>query len=166
MSSLDFNAQIAGMRSTLQSFTRRFTNDRDESSDLVQDTILKALTNHNKFQQDTNLKGWLFTIMRNTFINNYRRNLRARISTDVTKEQRLLNLVDDHTFRQPQESMEFKEIWGNLHKLKDELLTPFKMHVSGYKYHEIAKHLKLPIGTVKNRIFHARKEIQKNLMGD
>lgn len=165
MSTLEFTTQVAGMRSTLQSFTRRFTNDRDESLDLVQDTMLKALTYKDKFQQDTNLKGWLFTIMRNTFINNYRRNQRARISKDSSKDQFVLNMREDHTFRQPQESMEFKEIWRNVHNLKDELLTPFKMHVSGYKYHEIADHLQIPIGTVKNRIFHARKEIQKNLSG-
>lgn len=165
MNPVDFTAQVAGMRSTLQSFTRRFTHDRDESLDLVQDTILKALIYRDKFQRDTNLKGWLFTIMRNTFINNYRRNRRARITKDASTDMKVLNLTDDHTFRQPQENMEFKEIWSNLHNLKDELLTPFKMHVSGYKYHEIAGHLHLPIGTVKNRIFHARKEIQKNLMG-
>lgn len=165
MTAIEFTHQLSGMRSTLQAFTRRFTHDRDESLDLVQDTILKALTYRDKFREDTNLKGWLFTIMRNTFINSYRKNQRARTSHDKTKDLHFLNVEESHTFNRPQESMEFKEIWRNVNGLRDELLIPFKMHTSGYKYQEIAEHLDIPIGTVKNRIFHARKEIQKNLQG-
>jgi RNA polymerase sigma factor (sigma-70 family) len=165
MTALEFTHEVASLQRTLQAFTRRFTNDRDESLDLVQDTMLKALTYRDKFRDDTNLKGWLFTIMRNTFINNYRKNQRARTSNDSSKDLYFLNVEEEHTFNRPQESMEFKEIWRNMNTVKDELMIPFKMHTSGYKYHEIAEHLKLPIGTVKNRIFHARKEIQKKLQG-
>jgi RNA polymerase sigma factor (sigma-70 family) len=165
MTALELTHQITSLRSTLKTFTRRFTNDREESSDLVQDTILKALIYKDKFTQDTNLKGWLFTIMRNTFINNYRKNQRARTSNDTTKELYYLNVEDTHTFNSPTSHYEYKDIWKNVNELKDELLVPFKMHTSGYKYHEIAKHMNLPIGTVKNRIFHARKEIQKKLTG-
>jgi RNA polymerase sigma factor (sigma-70 family) len=165
MTATEFTLQIAGLRGTLQTFTRRFTNDREESHDLVQDTMLKALIYKDKFRQDTNLKGWLFTIMRNTFINNYRRTQRARTSNDTTKDLYFLNVEEEHTFNRPQESMEFKEIWRNVNDIKEELLIPFKMYTSGYKYHEISEHLSIPIGTVKNRIFHARKEIQKRLQG-
>ncbi|HEY0768975.1 MAG TPA: RNA polymerase sigma factor [Sphingobacteriaceae bacterium] len=165
MTALEFTHQVASLRPMLQGFTRRFTNDRDESLDLVQDTILKALTYRDKFRDDTNLKGWLFTIMRNTFINNYRKNQRAKTTQDSSKDLYFLNVEDEHTFNRPQESMEFKEIWRNVNDIKDELIIPFKMHTTGYKYHEIAEHLDLPIGTVKNRIFHARKEIQKKLQG-
>lgn len=165
MNASEFTLEIAGLRSTLQSFTRRFTNDREESHDLVQDTMLKALMYRDKFRKDTNLKGWLFTIMRNTFINNYRRTQRARTSNDTTKDLYFLQVEEEHTFNRPQESLEFKEIWRNMNHVKDEFLTPFKMYTSGYKYHEIAEHLNIPIGTVKNRIFHARKEIQKRLQG-
>jgi len=165
MKTLEFTHEIAGLRSTLQTFTRRFTHDRDESLDLVQDTILKALTYRDKFRDNTNLKGWLFTIMRNTFINNYRKNQRTKTSHDTTKDLYFLNVEEEHTFNRPQESMEFREIWNNVNHLREELLTPFKMHTTGYKYHEIAAHLNIPIGTVKNRIFHARKEIQKRLHG-
>lgn len=165
MTAIEFTHQVASLRPMLQGFTRRFTNDRDESLDLVQDTILKALTYRDKFRDDTNLKGWLFTIMRNTFINNYRKNQRARTTQDTSKDLYFLNVEDEHTFNRPQESMEFKEIWRNVNDIKDELIIPFKMHTTGYKYHEIAEHLDLPIGTVKNRIFHARKEIQKKLQG-
>ncbi len=84
---------------------------------------------------------------------------------DKTEDLYFLNVEDIHTFNRPQESFEFDEIWNNVNRLKDELLIPFKMYSSGYKYHEIAEHLDIPIGTVKNRIFHARKEIQKRLQG-
>jgi RNA polymerase sigma factor (sigma-70 family) len=133
MTAIEFTHQIAGLRGTLQTFTRRFTHDKDESLDLVQDTILKALTYRDKFRQDTNLKGWLFTIMRNTFINNYRKNQRAKTSNDSTKDLYFLNVEEEHTFNRPQESLEFKEIWKNVNSIKEELLTPFKMHTTGYK---------------------------------
>ncbi|RAV98628.1 RNA polymerase sigma factor [Pseudochryseolinea flava] len=165
MTAIEFSYKIASLRSTLQTFTKRFTRDKEESHDLVQDTLLKALTYRDKFKEDTNLKGWLFTIMRNTFINNYRRVQRERTSHDRTKDLYYLNVEEDYTFNRPQESVEFKEIWQNVNHIKDEFLTPFKMYTSGYKYHEIAEHLHIPIGTVKNRIFHARKEIQKRLQG-
>ena len=165
MKTTEFGRTIENLRPTLRMFTHRFTSNREESQDLVQDTILKALTYKSKFKEDTNLKGWLFTIMRNTFINNYRKNQRAKTSNDTTKELYFLNVEDTHTFNRPHESIEFKEVWRNVNHMKDELLIPFKMHATGYKYQEIAKHLNIPIGTVKNRIFHARKEIQKKLVG-
>jgi RNA polymerase sigma-70 factor (ECF subfamily) len=165
MTAIEFTHQITSLSSTLKLFTRRFTSDREESSDLVQDTLLKALMNKDKFKQDTNLKGWLFTIMRNTFINNYRRNRREKTSHDNTKDLYFLNVVDNHTFHCPDSRYEYHDIWKNVNQLRDELLIPFKMYTSGYKYHEIAGNLQLPIGTVKNRIFHARKEIQKKLTG-
>lgn len=165
MTAIEFTHQIASLRGSLQTFTRRFTTDKEESLDLVQDTILKALMYRDKFREDTNLKGWLFTIMRNTFINNYRKNQRSRTSHDTTKELYFLNIEDTHTFNLPDGNYEYKDIWNNVNELKEELLVPFKMHASGYKYHEIAEHLNIPIGTVKNRIFHARQEIQKKLVG-
>jgi RNA polymerase sigma factor (sigma-70 family) len=165
MGAVEFQETIAGLHSTLRRFTYRFTSDREESSDLVQDTILKALTYRDRFRKDTNLKGWLFTIMRNTYINHYRKAQRERTTRDDSKEMRMLNVEDEHTFHRPQENLEFKEVWTHVNSIKDEYLSPFKMYTTGYKYHEIARHLNLPIGTVKNRIFHARKEIQKKLVG-
>ncbi|GIV37811.1 MAG: RNA polymerase sigma factor [Cyclobacteriaceae bacterium] len=165
MSAHEFALEISRLRSTLSLFTRRFTTDRDEMNDLVQDTILKALTYRDKFRSGTNLKGWLFTIMRNTFINNYRKNQRSGTFQDKTADLHFLNVADTHTFNSPDTALEYKDIWQHINGLRDELLVPFKMHTSGYKYQEIAKHLGIPIGTVKNRIFHARKEIQKRLAG-
>lgn len=165
MTSSEFTKQIAGLRPTLQTFTYRFTNNREDSRDLVQDTIMKALLYKDKYRDDTNLKGWLFTIMRNTFINNYRKVQRERTSIDTTKDLYLLNVADSHTFNSPDASYEYKDVWNKIENVREELLIPFKMHTSGYKYNEIADHLNIPIGTVKNRIFNARKEIQQQLKG-
>lgn len=161
MMTLEFSHKIVALRTTLTAFARRFTVNRDDSLDLVQDTILKALTYREKFTEDTNLKGWLFTIMRNTFINNYRKSRRSRTTVDTTQDLYYLNISDEYTFHSPEGNFQYEDIWKNVHEIREELLIPFKMHASGYKYQEIADHLKIPIGTVKNRIFHARKEIQR-----
>ncbi len=165
MSAQEFDHQVTQLRGTLKSFTRRFTTDREEMNDLVQDTILKALTYRDKFKAGTNLKGWLFTIMRNTFINHYRRNQRSKTIQDNTRDLYYLNVADSYTFNSPGSAFEYKDIWKHINRLRDDLLIPFKMYTSGYKYQEIAEHLAIPIGTVKNRIFHARKEIQRHLAG-
>lgn len=162
---IELNHQISRLHPILYTFTRRFTSDHDESLDLVQETILKALTYKDKFRENTNLKGWLFTIMRNTFINNYRKNYRAKTSRDNTKELYFLNVEDTYTFNGPATNFEYYDILNHVNSLRAELLIPFKMHISGYKYSEIAEQQNIPIGTVKNRIFNARKEIQKKLVG-
>lgn len=164
MTAIEFNYQVASLRGTLELFTRRFTSDQIESEDLVQDTVLKALTYKDKFRQNTNLKGWLFTIMRNTFINKYRKARRIKTATDDTPELFYLNVADEYTFHTPDGSFEYKDILKSINEIKEDLLTPFKMHTEGFKYYEIAEELQIPIGTVKNRIFHARKEIQKKLL--
>ena len=163
MSDIGLTYQICSLRPALLSFARRFTFNRDESLDLVQDTILRALTYKHKFRDDTNLKGWLFTIMRNTFINNYRKNRLARTSNDSTKDLHFLNVEDTHTFNGPATRFEYNDILCQVNSLRDDLLIPFQMYTSGYKYQEIAEQQNIPIGTVKNRIFNARKAIQKKL---
>jgi len=163
MSTIELSYQISALQPVVRTFTRRFTSDPDEALDLVQDTILRALIYKDKFKEHTNLKGWLFTIMRNTFINNYRKEHKARIATNRNNDFHFLNVADTHTFNGPATNFEYNEIWTQVSTLQDELLIPFKMHASGYKYQEIAERLGIPLGTVKNRIFQARKEIQQKL---
>ena len=165
MANLELTQQISSLQPVLRALTNRFTTDRDESLDLVQDTILKALMYKNRFREDTNLKGWLFTIMRNTFINHYRKNKVSRTMRDTTKELYFLNTEDHHTFNNPAENFEYQDFWKKICSLPNELKIPFKMHASGYKYHEIAAYQNIPMGTVKNRIFQARKALQKKLAG-
>ncbi|TRX58764.1 sigma-70 family RNA polymerase sigma factor [Fulvivirga sp. M361] len=160
----EFDQKIASLHDTLELFTKRFTNQQEESDDLIQETMLKALTYRNKFKQNTNLKGWLFTIMRNTFINNYRKMQKGKTFLDDTKDSYYLNVPDNHTFSTPDGNYEYNDINTCMNEIKDVLLIPFKLYTEGYKYHEIADELNVPIGTVKNRIFHARKQIQEKLI--
>ncbi len=85
--------------------------------------------------------------------------------SDQAKELFFQSTEDEHTFSRPHASLEYTDIWRNVDDLRDELRAPFKMNYKGYKYQEIADQLGIPLGTVKNRIFHARKEIQKKLQG-
>ena len=163
MDSKKFEDEIVALQSTLALFCKRFVTDEEESEDLIQETILKALTHRNKFKQNTNLNGWLYTIMRNTFINKYRQSQRARTFLDKTDDFYYLNVPDRHTTHNPESNFQYNELIDCINDIREVFLTPFKMHTEGYKYHEIADELNLPVGTVKNRIFHARKEIQKRL---
>ena len=159
----DFCNELVGMRPVLYGFSRHFTFNRDEASDLVQDTLLKALTYHDKYQPNTNLKGWLYTIMRNIFINNYRRAKRIVFTNDGATENAVLNIKEEYTFYKPADATELLDVWDGINQLRDELRAPFKMHLTGYKYHEIARELQIPLGTVKNRIFHARQLIKHQI---
>ena len=163
MSTLECTMQLCRLEPNLLAFTRRFTSDPDEGLDLIQDTLLRALRYRDKFQDGTNLRAWLFTIMRNTFINQYRKNSKNR--TSRVKELNTLHIEDNHTFSRPDSNLEYDDIRKKMMDLREELLTPFMMHTNGYQYQEIAEHLNVPLGTVKSRIFLARKELQMKLGG-
>ena len=163
MTALEFNHQIIGLQPTLKLYTRRFTVDKEESEDLLQDTILKALSNKEKFTQNTNFKAWLYTIMKNTFINKYRKEAKARTQLDNTKDLYYLNVADTHTFNSPGSGMEYREIMELMNELKDIYLIPFKMYFDGYKYHEISEEMNIPLGTVKTRIFYARQYLKDRM---
>ncbi len=149
------------LQANMLNFAYMLTNNRDDAYDLLQDTTLKVLSNQDKYTENTNFKGWVFTIMRNLFINNYRRGVRAATIVDTTDNLYHLNLSQDSGIESPEESYGATEITAAINDLSDEYRIPFSMHVSGYKYNEIAEHTGLPLGTVKSRIFFARKRLQE-----
>ncbi len=163
MTKIEFNTLVMRQASSLKIYALHFTHDSDDANDLVQDTILKAITYYNKFKEGTNLKGWLYTIMKNTFINNYRRFV--KISSFVTKTDEISSsqLSYSATLNDGEPKFVMDDIKSALSKLQEEYYTPFTMYFEGYKYHEIADHLKIPIGTVKTRIHVARKLLKKSL---
>ncbi|NJN41414.1 MAG: RNA polymerase sigma factor [Flammeovirgaceae bacterium] len=165
MSTIEFNQQLEGLQSYLVNLSRKYTKTQDDSLDLVQDTLLRAMSYKDKFRENTNLKGWLFTIMRNTFINQYRKKKKANTYTDSSESGFYLNQKDTYTFNRPHKNLEYQEVWEKTNEIREDLIIPFKMYLTGYKYNEIAEHLNIPLGTVKNRIFHARKELQNKLVG-
>ena len=158
-----FKERLLGLQGNLMSFAYQLTTNKEEAEDLLQDTTLKALTNEDKFADDTNLKGWIFTIMRNIFINNYRQTVRKATILDQTDDLYHLNISQESGLITPDSSYSVKEITQAINSFNDEYRVPFSMHIAGYKYSEIAQHLDLPLGTVKSRIFFARQRLQSIL---
>lgn len=158
-----FKNRVVGLQGNLLSFAYQLTSNREEAEDLLQDTTLKALDNEDKYVENVNFKGWIFTIMRNIFINNYRKTVRQATVVDKTEDLYHLNISQDSGLDTPEGSYAVKEITKTLSEFSDEYRVPFNMYVSGYKYHEIADKLGLPLGTVKSRIFFARKRLRMEL---
>lgn len=160
-----FQDRLLEIQDNLYNFAYMLTSDKEEAKDLLQDTTLKALDNRDKYIDNINFKGWVFTIMRNIFINNYRRVVRNQTMIDQTEDLYHLNLPQESGFDTPEGSFTVKEIGKAIASFSDEYRIPFSMHVTGYKYHEIAAYMKLPLGTVKSRIFFARQRLQ-NILKD
>lgn len=163
MNSLKFQDRLLGLQDNLLNFAYMLTANREEAKDLLQDTTLKALDNEDKYIDNVNFKGWVFTIMRNIFINNYRRVVRNQTIIDQTEDLYHLNLPQDSGFASPEGSFTVKEITTAINSFSEEYRIPFSMHVAGDKYHEIAEKMDLPLGTVKSRIFFARQRLQEML---
>lgn len=163
MNSLKFQDRLLGLQDNLLNFAYMLTANREEAKDLLQDTTLKALDNEDKYIDNVNFKGWVFTIMRNIFINNYRRVVRNQTIIDQTEDLYHLNLPQDSGFASPEGSFTVKEITTAINSFSEEYRIPSSMHVAGYKYHEIAEKMDLPLGTVKSRIFFARQRLQEML---
>ena len=160
MATVEFQTRLMSLQANLLNFAYMLTSNRDDAHDLVQDTTLKALDNADKYVENTNFKGWVFTIMRNIFINNYRRVMRNATVVDQTEDLYHLNLSQDSGIDSPEESYSVQEITAAINEFPEKYRIPFSMHVAGYKYNEIADETGLPLGTVKSRIFFARQQLQ------
>ena len=165
MSTKEFSNELINLEASLTRFALKLTANRDDANDLVQDTFLRALMYHNQFEDSTNLKAWTCTIMKNTFINNYRKNVRHNTTFDSTKDLSYLAQNKDMLNVDPESSFCEKEIHAAIDNLDNEYKIPFKMHHQGYKYKEISDILGLKIGTVKSRIFSTRKKLAESLEG-
>ncbi len=161
MASAKFQQSLMNLQSNLLNFAYMLTSNRDDAYDLLQDTTLKALDNEEKYTEGTNFKGWVFTIMRNIFINNYRRGVRSATIIDTTDNLYHLNISQDSGIESPEDSYGAAEISAAINEFSDDYRIPFSMHIAGYKYNEIAEQIGLPIGTVKSRIFTARKKLRE-----
>ena len=163
MATANFQSRLMGLQANLLNFAFMLTSNRDDAYDLLQDTTLKALDNADKYVENTNFKGWVFTIMRNIFINNYRRQVRSATIVDTTEDLYHLNLSQESGLTSPEGSFATKEISVAINSFSKEYKVPFSMYIAGYKYSEIAEKMNLPLGTVKSRIFFARKRLQSML---
>ncbi len=163
MTALEFSNNFNKMSSLLHSFAYNLTKNIEDAKDLFQETAFRAMTNQDKFREGTNLKAWLFTIMKNIFINNYRKKVKANTIMDATDNQYYINSMHISTPNRAESDIMLKELNGMIDNLDKSIQVPFIMHYQGFKYQEIADDLKLPLGTVKSRIFFARKELKDKI---
>jgi RNA polymerase sigma factor (sigma-70 family) len=163
MENTSLNQQICGHRRCLEGFAMKFTKDVEDANDLVQDTIIKAIRHHNLYKQGTNLRAWLYTIMRNTFINDYRKGNRRAAVISTTDDFTSYQLKKSADTNQAENKFLMEDINKALEHLQPEYSKPFLRYFEGYKYHEIADELNIPIGTVKTRIHMARQVLKGQL---
>ena len=147
----------------LRPFAFNLTQSREETEDLIQDTFCRALANQEKFSEGSNIKGWLFTIMRNIFINNYHKKQRGHTILDSSENQYLLNSGSKIEKNGSERIFMAEDIQKAMEDISEDFTGPFMMHFNGFQYAEIAEKFGLPLGTVKSRIFFARKEMQARL---
>lgn len=165
MTAIQFHKKILNIQRNMYNFAMMLTANRYDAEDLLQETILRVLDNQDKYVDNVNFKGWVLTIMRNIFINNYRKELRSQVIIDQTDDLHHLNVSGDSSRENPEALLNLKEIKFVINNLEDDLKIPFSMYLDGYKYNEISDELEMPLGTVKSRIFFARRELRRNLAG-
>lgn len=163
MATQDFSTRVLAMQASLKPFALKLTRDMEDAEDLLQETMYRAFSNEDKFEEGTNLKAWLFTIMKNIFINNYRKKVKRNTLIDTTDNLYYINSASKSVANAGEQSFVMKDIQEAILGIANEFRVPFMMHFRGYKYHEIAEKLNLPLGTVKSRIFFARKALKDKL---
>ena len=163
MSTLEFDNRFEQMSSLLHSFAYNLTKNVEDAKDLFQETAFRAMTNREKFRSGTNFKAWLFTIMKNIFINNYRKKVKANTIMDSTDNMYYINSGSIVVANSAESNIMMKELSEIIGNLDETIKVPFLMHYKGFKYQEIADELALPLGTVKSRIFFARKELKDSI---
>ena len=166
MTPIEFNTKLNTLTTLLHSFAYNLTKNVEDAKDLYQETAYRALFNRDKFQPDTNFKAWMFTIMKNIFINNYRKKIKSNTILDTTDNQYYLNSGSHATTNAAEGGIMLKELNAMVSSLDDSIRVPFLMHFEGFKYQEIADELELPLGTVKSRISFARKELKDKILSN
>jgi RNA polymerase sigma factor (sigma-70 family) len=163
MASLEFNTLLLNNADFLKPFAVNLTKDSEVAKDLYQETLYKALANQEKYNVGTNIKAWLFTIMRNIFINDYRRKAKQQTIFDNTANDYLLNYKQPSISNSAETGLRLKEIYQAIYQLPEIFKTPFLLYFEGYKYHEISEALHEPLGTIKSRIHFARKLLKEQI---
>lgn len=154
-------ADLLKISPTLKKFALKLTGNEADAEDLYQETALRVYAKRDKFRVNTNFEAWSKVIMRNLFINQYRKKSRQNTYTDASHNQYLLNGLDNAVQSKGDSNMAYKELLLMVQQLPENLKSPFWMSYKGYKYEEIAELLDTPMGTIKSRIFLARKQLQR-----
>ena len=162
MSTIEFNSHFHSLQHKLLPFAYRLTNNLEDAKDLIQETAMRAYNNKEKFEVGTNFRAWVTTIMRNTFINIYRKKKNRNTTSEPTDSYVFVN--ENHAIDNSAHSnMMMIELDGILGSLDYIYRQPFLLFYEGFKYEEIAENMNLPIGTVKSRIFFARQKLMETI---
>jgi RNA polymerase sigma-70 factor (ECF subfamily) len=163
MSTAEFNELLLNNSAPLKPFAVSLTHDQEVAKDLFQETLYRALANKEKYSTGTNVKAWLFTIMRNIFINDYRRKTKHRMIFDSSSNDSLIDSGNVIVYNNGEHSLQLKEIIRSVHHLPQIFKTPFLLYFEGYRYNEISESLNEPLGTIKSRIHFARKLLKEQI---
>jgi RNA polymerase sigma-70 factor (ECF subfamily) len=163
MSAAEFKELLLNNADPLRPFAISLTRDQEIAKDLLQETLYKALANQDKYSTGTNIKAWLFTIMRNIFINDYRRRAKQRTIFDTGASETLIDSGKIIVSNGGEDSLQLKEIHKAIYQLPKIFKVPFLLYFEGYRYHEISESLNEPLGTIKSRIHFARKLLKEQL---
>ena len=163
MSTIEFNRILLSNADYLKPFAITLTRDTETAKDLLQETMYRALAYQEKYHVGTNIKAWLYTIMRNIFINDYRRKSKQHTIFDTTPNDFLINHNQGAVANTAETNLVLKDIQAAVHHLPDIFRKPFELYFEGYKYHEIADLLLEPLGTIKSRIHFARKLLKEQI---
>jgi RNA polymerase sigma factor (sigma-70 family) len=163
MSTVEFNQMLVNNAEFLKPFAITLTRDSEAAKDLFQETLYRALANKDKYSVGTNIKAWLYTIMRNIFINNYRRKVKQNTIFDSTPNDFLINQTQSIVANNAESTLRLKDIQEAIHNLPQIFRNPFLLYFDGFKYHEIADMLGEPLGTIKSRIHFARKLLKTQI---
>lgn len=163
MSKSEFGSMILSHKSFLHNLAMKLTKSGEDSNDLLQETFFKAIKNKDKFQEGTNIKGWLYTIMKNTFINAYRKKKNQNTFVDETDNKYFLNMNEVEKQTKTDAVVDHEYIMKQINSIEKTYVETFMMYYNGYKYEEISEILGIPLGTVKSRIFLARRKMMDKL---
>lgn len=163
MGTMEFNQLLVNNTEFLRPFAITLTRDNETAKDLLQETMYRALANKDKYNVGTNIKAWLYTIMRNIFINSYRRKAKQNTIFDKTANEFLLDHNQSAVANKAETNLGLKDVQAAIHHLPQIFRNPFMLYFEGYKYHEIAEMLNEPLGTIKSRIHFARKLLKEQI---
>jgi RNA polymerase sigma factor (sigma-70 family) len=163
MSTPEFEQLIVKHNEYMRPFAVSLTKDAEDAADLCQETMLRALLYRDKYTFGTNLKAWLYTIMRNTFINGYRRSKRMTKIAHPDGVEVAFEAAGMAAQNEGYSRLRAKEIFKALEEIPSVFRLSFELYYTGYKYAEIAQMLDEPLGTIKSRIHFARKALSGRL---
>ncbi|HPN37920.1 MAG TPA: sigma-70 family RNA polymerase sigma factor [Melioribacteraceae bacterium] len=166
----EFEREVIPYSNSLYNFAFQMTGDSDEANDLVQETLIKAFRFFDRFERGTNIKGWLFRILKNSFINEFRKGVKGPARVDYDDIQNFYESISESEIKTKHyEEDAFNQLLDDdistaLEKLPEDFRTVIILNdLEGFTYEEIADFVDCPVGTVRSRLHRARKMLYSQL---